>query len=611
MNIDDGEKEICYTICVSRFKREDFFTEEGAAIVKKILPAIIAIVCIILLGILFVLTDRYRPTNEKTDLYKQLNVTGEEQVAVIIGDQLSEEPAVLRDGEVYIPLDDCKELINDRFYKGKKEDYILYSEPEHTLCIPKDSNTYGVYGQEMTENIDYTIWYEENDTVYLALKFIEKFTALQHTFWEKPNRVVITYQDATFNYCTVTKKTTAVRVRGGIKSPILAEVKKGQKLYVFEQMDEWSCVMTEDGLKGYIQNKYIEVTGEETIHFDYEEPVYASQIRDYKINMAWHQVTSPDGNASLGDMIANAKGLNVISPTWFDVIDDEGTIQSIGSSDYVNTAHNAGLEVWGLVGNLNYDVKIEKILASTEIRVSMVNQLMSYAEQYSLDGINLDFETLPVECKEGYIQFVRELSIACRQRGLVLSVDNYVPTDYTAFYNRKEQGIFADYIIIMGYDEHYAGSEQAGSVASIGFERTGIEKTLEEVPANKVISGIPFYTRLWAETPKTEEQLAEENDNEEYIPYTLSSDAIGMKKAESLLTAEDGSQIEPVWNEETAQYYAEFTREGVTYKIWLEDVRSLEEKMKLVKEYNLAGVSAWKLGLEKSEVWDVIWEGLE
>lgn len=578
---------------------------------KKILPAIIAVIGIIILGLIFVLTDRYRPTNEKADLYKQLNVTSEEQVAVIMGGQLSEKHAVFKDGVLYVSLDDCKNLLNDRFYKGKNEDYILYSEPEQTLCIPKDANTYGVYGQDMTETVEYTIWYEENDTVYLALDFIEKFTAVQHTFWENPNRIVLTKQDATFNYCTVTKKSTAVRVRGGIKSPILANVKKGQKLYLLEQMDEWSGVMTEDGWIGYIQNKHIEVTGEETVHFDYEEPVYASQTRDFKISMAWHQVTSQEANVTLGELIGNAKGLNVISPTWFDVIDDEGTIQSLGSADYVNTAHNAGLEVWGLVGNLNYDVKMEKILASTETRVSMVSQLMSYAEQYGLDGINLDFESLAVECKEGYIQFVRELSIACRQRGLVFSVDNYVPTDYTAFYNRKEQGIFADYVIIMGYDEHYAGSAEAGSVASIGFERSGIEKTLEEVPANKVISGIPFFTRLWAETPKTEEQLAEENDNEEYIPYTLSSDAIGMKKAEALLVAEDGSAIEPVWNEETAQYYAEFTKEGVTYKIWLEDTRSLGEKMKLVKEYNLAGVSAWKLGLEKSEVWDVIAEGLE
>lgn len=578
---------------------------------KKILPAIIAIVCIIILGVVFVLTDRYRPTKEKADLYKQLNVKEEEQVAIIIGNQLMESQAVLKDGVLYVSLEDCKNLFNDRFYKGENEDYILYSEPEQTLCVPKDANTYGVYGQEMTETVEYTIWYEENDTVYLALEFIEKFTGVQHTFWEKPNRLVVTYQDSTFNFCIVTKKNAAVRVRGGIKSPILAEVEKGKKLYLFEQMDEWSGVMTEDGCIGYIQNKYIEVAGEETIHFSYEEPVYVSQTRDYKINMAWHQVTSLEANATLQSMIADVKGLNVISPTWFDIIDDEGTIQSIGSAEYVNAAHNAGLEVWGLVGNLNYDVNITKILGSTEKRVFMVSQLIAFAEQYGLDGINLDFESLSVECKEGYIQFVRELSIACRQKGLVFSIDNYVPSDYTAFYNRKEQGIFADYVIIMGYDEHYAGSKEAGSVASIGFQRSGIEKTLEEVPAYKVISGVPFYTRLWAETPKTEEQLAEENDNEEYIPYTLSSDAIGMEKAEAILTTEDGSQIEPVWNEETAQYYAEFTKGDITYKIWLEDARSLGEKMKLVKEYKLAGVSAWKLGLEKSEVWDVIAEGLE
>ena len=298
-------------------------------------------------------------------------------------------------------------------------------------------------------------------------------------------------------------------------------------------------------------------------------------------------MTNQDANGQLLNRIANTKGLTTISPTWFSIADTDGNISSLASQEYVNYAHQQGLEVWALVDNFTEGVSTYETLSRTSSRQRLVNQLIAAAIQYGLDGINVDFEMITEDCARAYIEFIRELSIMCRINGIVLSVDNYVPTASSDHYSREEQGVFADYVIIMGYDEHYAGSEEAGSVASYSFVENGIQKTLEEVPAEKVINAVPFYTRFWKTDPDG----------------TVSSEALGMDSADERL-ANNGA--EAVWDEETRQYYAEFEYEGSTYQIWLEEERSIEEKMGLIREYNLAGVASWRLGYERSTIWDVI-----
>ena len=183
-------------------------------------------------------------------------------------------------------------------------------------------------------------------------------------------------------------------------------------------------------------------------------------------------------------------------------------------------------------------------------------------------------------------------------------MDNYVPKGYNMQYDRKEQGIVADYVVIMGYDEHFSGSPEAGSVSSYNFVKEGIEETLKEVPAEKIISGIPFFTRLWEETPKTDEELKEQEgtDQAEYT-MNVTSQALDMASAQAKV-AEAGAEI--TWDEETQQNYATWTVENTTYEIWLEDEQSIEPKLKLMKDNKLAGTAAWALGQESSEVWNLI-----
>ena len=317
----------------------------------------------------------------------------------------------------------------------------------------------------------------------------------------------------------------------------------------------------------------------------YEEN-YTSLTRDHKINLAWHQVTSEAANSAFDQTMEEVKGVNVVSPTWFSVTGGEGTISSLASAEYVDKAHAKGMEVWGLIDNFDENVSTLETLSKRSARTHIIEMLLSEAKRVGMDGINVDFEALTEEEAPHFIQFIRELSVTCRANNLVLSIDDPVP-QYTAFYNRKEQGIMADYVIIMGYDEHTTGSESAGSVASLPFVEEGIVQTLKEVPREKVINAVPFYTRLWTE-----------NNN-----GMVSSEVFGMDQADKYVQ-EKGMEV--YWNKDVSQNYGELVTAEGTQKIWLEDEKSLEEKMKLVQQYELAGVAAWKLGFERADVWEII-----
>ena len=377
---------------------------------------------------------------------------------------------------------------------------------------------------------------------------------------------------------------------------------------MLEDEDDWMKVGTEDGFVGYIRTGDLRDAETETLSREFEEPVYTNISKDYTINMAWHNVSNTDANSYILETIAGTKGLTTIAPTWFSLSDTEGNVSSLADPDYVNYAHQSNLEVWAVLrdfhGGINsYDETFE-VLSYTSKRTKVINQVIAEALQSGVDGINLDFELVSTECGEHYVQFVRELSVKCRQNGLVFSVDNYVPQPYNAHYDIEEQGAVADYVMIMGYDEHTDGSYQAGSVASIGYLEDGITEALRSVPAEKLVAGIPFFTRLWFETPKTEDELAAEAGTEAAsYPDKVTSYAYGMDEAAEIVSAA-GAQT--AWDDAAKQNYAQWEADGGVYKIWLEDNQSLEEKLKVIKANDLAGVAEWSLGMENSGVWDLI-----
>lgn len=557
---------------------------------KKIIPILVAIVLIIIIGCISVgtkLIERYSYSRERADLYDYFQISSQEDTAVILGNEMIEERARLIDGVYYLDLFTVHKYFNDRFYEDKNENLLLYTLPDDIVKTNTGSTV--KESKNGSEDLGYVIARYEEDELYVAIDYVKQYTNFSYEAFTEPNRIQI---DTSWNEIQVSeiKKDTAVRIRGGVKSEILEDVQQGDKVTVLEQMETWSKVKTADSIIGYVENKRLsDIRNEQPIPVtDYEEPEYTSVTRDYKINLGWHVIAGTAGNDTLGSVTANTKGLNVISPTWFKLSDNNGGFTSFATSEYVNKAHDMGLEVWALIENIEYKSSIDMyaILSSTSVRTQLIENLINTVLEYDIDGINVDFEQISMDCGEHYIEFIRELSIPCREHGIVLSVDNYVPTGYTDHYDRREQGIVADYVIIMGYDEHYAGSEVAGSVASIDYVEEGIAKTVEQVPANKVINAVPFYTRIWETTGSS-----------------ISSQAVGMDMAQEYVSAHN---IEVEWDDATCQNYGEYTSGDTLYQVWLEDEQSIQVKLNIMEKYGIAGVASWRLGYEKPEIWDEI-----
>lgn len=560
---------------------------------------------------------RYGSSNERADLEQYYGIGADDEFAVVIDNEVvgaesetsdgQESPASGRifDGEYYIEYSVVRDQINKRFYWDPNEKVMLYTLPGGNVTVQADSSEYTEISESKSE--DYVILKTEGSTAYIALPFIQAYTNMEYSVYDAPNRAVITSEWGEIETALI-RHDTQVRYRGGVKSPILKEVSKSDKVTVLEDEDDWMKVATEDGVIGYVKTNALKNRKTETISREFEEPVYTNISKDQTINLAWHNVSNADANNYVSQMLAETKGLTTIAPTWFSIADTEGDMTSLGSADYVSYAHQSGLEVWAVLrdfhGGINsYDETCE-VLSYTSRRARLIDQVIAAAQELGVDGINLDFELISTQCGEHYVQFVRELSVRCRQNGLVFSVDNYVPQPYNEHYDLEEQGTVADYVIIMGYDEHTDSSYEAGSVASLGYVEQGIADALEKVPETKLIAGIPFYTRLWFETPKTEEELAAEAGTEAAsYPNKISSEALGMDEAQEALT---NAGVQAQWDDNTRQNYAEWEADGGTYKIWLEDNQSLEEKLKVISDNDLAGVAEWRLGWENASVWDLI-----
>lgn len=545
---------------------------------KKYKPVIAVAVLVILVAILGIVTHvvmKYIPSSEKMDLNEYYGEMADGEIALVIGTEKLEERGLVDGDRVYLPLDVVNTYLNQRYYWDSANQQILYATPSELTSASASSEA----GDK--------VWVKD-DKVYLNLTYVQEFTDLDAYITKDPYRIAIQYKFKNVKTVTV-KKNTSIRYRGGIKSAILTSVKKGTKLRLIEELEDWDQVATDDGYIGYIDKKKVGEAEKTKFERSFKREQYSYLTMDSKVNMVWHQVTSTDANAYFADATANMTGVNVISPTWFYLTDTSGNIASIASADYVSQAHEKGLQVWGLIDNFTQEVSTTETLSSTAARQNIISQLIQAAQDVGMDGINVDFESLSEDVGTHFLEFLRELSIECHKNNLVLSVDNPVPEDFTSHYDRAEQGRVVDYVIIMGYDEHYVGSE-AGSVASLPWVEQGIQDTLKEVPAKRVINAIPFYTRLWRTTGGN-----------------VTSEAIGMDQAQQTIA---DNNVETYWDKTTSQNYGKYDIDNSTYQIWLEDAQSVAEKVKLVSKYDLAGVSAWKLGFENNGIWQIISDNL-
>ena len=557
---------------------------------KKAAPVLVVLILIVLVGaagIVSFLINRYKPGTEYMAGNEYFNLTDENSVALIQNGELLEEQAVLIGGEPYAAYTYVESQLNSCFYWDEETKGILLttSGGVQTL-LPGDAAVAKTPGGQPA------VQQESDGKVYISLDVVKEYTDLDYAYYSDPNRVVIRNEWDGVEQATVQSDTAQVRQKGGIKSLILADVQKGDTLLYLENLDNWCKVMTADGYTGYIQTE--DISEPEAIEArTAKKDSYERITRDHKINLVWHQSTSTESNDAMAEMTAEMTGVNVISPTWFSVTDETGTISSLAGADYVKLAHDAGREVWGLIDNFNEAFDETTDLAYASVRSRIIEQLLAEAASCGMDGINVDFENLKEAGIPHYLQFLRELTSAAHAQNLVVSVDTPVPQAYTMYYQRGEQARFVDYMIVMAYDEHFAGSEEAGSVSSLPFVQQAVEEMTRVMPADQVICGIPFYTRVWTE---------------KFGQSAITSEVLGMDGAKNYAKE---NQMTETWDASLGQNVATVETSDARYTIWMEDEQSMEEKLKVIQSADLAGVAEWKLGFECADVWSLISKYIE
>ena len=549
---------------------------------KRIVIVAAFVILIVVMAAMFMIV-RYTPTKEKMNGYVFFNLdkSTDKTMVIIDGKQYS-DTGVVTDGRHYLPQEFVADNINAGFYYDKESQAVLYSDSSYMYTYMSGKNVY-TDDTGKTYNTDYPVVIDINGECFIAWEYIAEHTDCEYAYGSEPERINISIEREN-KQCVTVKKKSAVRYRGGIKSPVLEYVQKGDRLVYEDDLDDWIKVTTATGYTGYIKKS----EASDTFAYIREEKNYETHnynMKDDKITLAWFQVSGVAGNSGIDNNIATASGVNVLAPTWYSVTDSSGSMSCYASAGLVNKMHQRGTDVWALVSDFDTNVDFAALYSSKKARTNMVNTLINDAEKYGFDGINLDFENIKSAYAKDYLQFVRELSIACERKGLVLSTDNYKPEAYNRCYNLKEQSRFVDYVIVMAYDEHYAGTD-AGSVASLPFVKEAVEDTVQLVGKEHVIAGIPFYTRIWTTTDGN-----------------TTSRAVGMQAAVDQLNS-DGQVA--LWNDDCGQYVASYTVGNATRQIWFEEEKSIEAKMQVIQENNVAGVAGWKLGLEKSSVWPVI-----
>ena len=554
----------------------------GRKRIKGIIIAAAAAGLVVIVAAMFVIV-RYTPTKEKMSGYKYFDIDkNTDKVLVMIDGESYPDTGINIDGRLYLPQEFIADNINVGFYYDKESDATLYSDTSYIYAFKKNQNDYSDdTGKIYT--MDYSVIRDVDGECFIAWDYVAERTDCEYQYASEPDRLNVTLKSEA-KQCVTAGKKAAVRYRGGIKSPVLEYVSKGDRLEYVDDIDEWIKVTTVSGYTGYVKKSEVSDT------FEYVREQKAVEehnflLKNEKITLAWFQVSGTAGNSSIDNNMSTISGVNVIAPTWYSVTDESGNMSSYASADFVSKMHQRGIDVWALVSDFDTNVDFAQLYSSKAARTNMVNKLVGEAKSYGFDGINLDYENIKSAYAKDYLQFVRELSVACERNGIVLSTDNYKPEAYNRCYNLKEQSKFVDYVIVMAYDEHYAGTD-AGSVASLPFVKEAVEDTVQLVGKEHVIAGIPFYTRIWTTTDGN-----------------TTSRAVGMQAAVDQLNS-DGQVA--LWNDDCGQYVASYTVENATRQIWFEEEKSIEAKMQVIQENNVAGVAGWKLGLEKSSVWPVI-----
>ena len=500
------------------------------------------------------------------------------------GSEAESGEAIVRGGTLYIARDSLKSKIDDGYVFDDEEQVMRYATDQSLVSVPYGEASYTIDGN--SQSGDYVIVFSEYEKVYVAADFANQYSDFTYQLFEEPYRAVL--YTAGFEHDTAQlKKNTAIRRLGGPKSKVLKNAKKGEIVSVTKDYGNWSNVVSEDGVIGFIKNSSLGEVTKQKQEAVLPERTYNHKTMGRAFSLGWHIITFVDSNAGLSRVLGSEGTPDVMSPTWYRLSDSEGSISDISSSDYVKTCHDRGIQVWPVVSDFeNEGVDDEAVLNRASHRDRLVKSLIKAASKSGIDGLNVDFEKVPIEAKDGFAQFIRELSLECELNDLFLSVDNYIPASYNLYYNRSVQNDYADYVVVMAYDEHHKGGGEAGSNASLPFVQQAVEGTLEEVVPERLVLGMPFFCREWIQ----------EGDALSSMEYSLLQTSTYIKQ----------HHLKPKWDEALGQKYAEYTEGDATHMIWIEDKKSLEKKLALINQYQLGGCAFWAMGFEPESIWSVV-----
>ncbi len=528
------------------------------------------------------------------DIFEEFH-TG--QTNVVIGEKRIslENPVLIKGEHLYLPIDFVSKHVTKNVFWDEQEEVLTITNPREMIRFKPNKNTYEINYEKHKTNNEIIL---NNEIVYIPFELLEEKYNVIATYNEEADLVIL--DDTTIDRLVgvVTKRNAKVRVEPDIKSPIIETIYENDEVMTYGSENGWTLVRTVAGKIGYIGEKNIENAKEITKAEPkkYEPHPVKNELNE-DVVMVWDQIGKNYNLDFKSPKYKDMQGVNVLSPTWLEFEDAEGNLTDNGTKSYVEKAHKQGYQVWPLMShNFANSDWTHEILKSTKNRDRVIEQLATYAKEYNIDGINIDIENLQQKTGPYWVQFMHELYPIMREQGIYVSVDVYVPSPWTVHYNRAEIAKSLDYFVIMAYDQHWSGSEEAGSVGTLPWVQEAVESTLEEVPEEKVILGVPFYARLWRE------------DFDQDGVLKLSTRALGMSAVKNELKT---NKVIPLWDDVLRQYYAEYEKDGGLYKVWLEEEDSMRERAKLVPKYDLAGIAGWKLGLESPETWQVIQEEMK
>ncbi|WHH58092.1 glycosyl hydrolase family 18 protein [Petroclostridium sp. X23] len=516
--------------------------------------------------------------------------SGEIQL-IIEGELVKEKEApVIENGEILLSLPVIKEYFDPKVYWDDSNQKVIFTTSDKVIKMRTDNLTAMVNARPVDLNIPVRL---VDEVPYVPIQFLSTLFGIEIEWIETNNVVIVDYKGSFKQTAEVISDHAVIRKNPSIKAPVfLNDLKTGYTMRAFEEYgDRWYRVRTDDGILGYIEKRFVKVY-QEAVKSVGVQPQSAPKWKpeNGKINLVWEYVhrSTPDMSG-----VKKIEGLDVVSPTWFSVVDKQGTVANKGDVTYVNWAHEKGYKVWGVVTN-SFDPDLTHIiLNNSETREKIVQQILVYAKLYQLDGINIDFENVYLKDKDMLTQFVRELVPMLKEQGLIVSMDVTVKSsseNWSMCYDRKALAEVLDYMAVMTYDQHWASSPTAGSVAQLSWVEYGIEKLLNEIPSEKLLLGLPFYTREWKE---------ETVDGKKKV----SSRAISMDTAQKIIKEKNAVVT---WDEKSGQNYAEYKEGQAVYRIWLEDAQSINLKSSLVHKYDLAGAAAWRRGFESEDIWKVL-----